>query len=295
MNYTLRELECFTGVAEELSFTRAAQRLHLSQPPLSRHVRELEEKVGARLFERTRRSVRLTGAGALFYEETRGLLQQLQRAGEVARRASRGETGRLRLGFVSAVLSPELVENFRLFRARSPAVQVALHDSPPAEQLKAIAGGALDGGFVGLVPRDRPAGIQFIPWRSERLACFVAADHPLASRAKLALGDLRNESFVAVSGEAAPAFADHVAALCRAAGFRPRVVLESPRAQAVAVMVAAGSGVALLPASLAQVTGPAVMAVPLVKEPGITHVFACAAGRVSGPMKEFLALLKARR
>jgi DNA-binding transcriptional LysR family regulator len=83
--------------------------------------------------------------------------------------------------------------------------------------------------------------------------------------------------------------------LCRAAGFRPRVVLESPRAQAVAVMVAAGSGVALLPASLAQVTGPAVMAVPLVKEPGITHVFACAAGRVSGPMKEFLALLKARR
>src|SRR5882762_7779766 len=108
MDYTLRELECFTAVAEELSFTRAARRLHLAQPPLSRHIRALEEKIGTRLFERTRRTVVLTAAGGLFYEETRGILPQLIRAGEMAKRSGHGELARLRIGFVSAVLSPEL-------------------------------------------------------------------------------------------------------------------------------------------------------------------------------------------
>src|SRR3954462_1789614 len=87
MDYSLRELECFTAAAEELSFTRAARRLHLAQPPLSRHIRALEEKIGTRLFERTRRTVVLTAAGSLFYEESRGILAQLVRAGEMAKRS----------------------------------------------------------------------------------------------------------------------------------------------------------------------------------------------------------------
>src|SRR6478735_3172389 len=105
MDYSLRELECFTAVAEELSFTRAARRLHLSQPPLSRHIRALEEKVGARLFTREARVVALTQAGRLFHEESRGILAQLARAGEAARRSAHGESDRLRLGMVSAVMS----------------------------------------------------------------------------------------------------------------------------------------------------------------------------------------------
>ena len=125
MDYSLRELECFTAVAEELSFTRAAQKLHLAQPPLSRHVHALEEKLGTALFERTARKVALTAAGALFYEETRTILPQLLRAGEATRRFGTGETERLRLGFVSAVLSPELVGVLRLFRERHPSVQLA--------------------------------------------------------------------------------------------------------------------------------------------------------------------------
>src|SRR5262245_46402731 len=122
MDYTVRELECFTAVAEELSFTHAARRLHLAQPPLSRHIRVLEEKIGARLFERTRRTVTLTLAGGVFYEETRYLLRQLTRAGEMARRSGLGESARLRLGFVSAVLSPELIETVRGFRRSHPSV-----------------------------------------------------------------------------------------------------------------------------------------------------------------------------
>jgi DNA-binding transcriptional LysR family regulator len=309
--YTLRELECFTAVAEELSFTRAARRLHLAQPPLSRHIRVLEEKMGARLFERDQQGVSLTTAGGLFYEETRGILPQLSRAGEAVRRAARGETTRLRLGFVSAVLSPELVETFRRFRAAHPQVQVMLHDSPPAEQLQAIAEGRLDGGFVGLMPEDHPAGVKFVPWRKEALLCFLPAGHRLAqspmkvktgaktkvkaasNAQKVSLADLAREPFVAVSAEAAPAFAAHVHGLCREAGFRPRIVLESPRAQAVAVMVAAGSGVALLPESLAHLMGNAVAAVPLKEErtAAITHVFAHGPGRMSGAMREFLEVV----
>jgi DNA-binding transcriptional LysR family regulator len=309
MDYTLRELECFVAVAEELSFTRAARRLHLAQPPLSRHIRVLEEKMGARLFERDQQGVALTTAGGLFYEETRGILPQLSRAGEAVRRAARGETARLRLGFVSAVLSPELVETFRKFRAAHPQVQVMLHDSPPADQLQAIAEGRLDGGFVGLMPDEHPVGVKFVPWRKEALLCFLPAGHRLAKsmthakpvpmtkakiRArKLALADLAREPFVAVSAEAAPAFAAHVHGLCREAGFRPRIVLESPRAQAVAVMVAAGSGVALLPESLAHLMGKAVCALPLKESPDITHVFAHGPGRLSNAMREFLELLTA--
>lgn len=309
MDYTLRELECFTAVAEELSFTRAARRLHLAQPPLSRHIRVLEEKMGVRLFERDQQGVSLTTAGGLFYEETRGILPQLSRAGEAVRRAARGETARLRLGFVSAVLSAELVETFRKFRASQPQVQIMLHDSPPAEQLQAITAGRLDGGFVGLTPDDHPAGVRFALWRKEPLLCFLPAGHRLAkvkkksdsvaakakhgvqAKQKIALADLAREPFVAVSAGAAPAFATHVHALCREAGFRPRIVLESPRAQAVAVMVAAGSGVALLPESLAHLMGNAVCALPLKEAPMITHVFAHGPGKMSEAMQDFLRIV----
>lgn len=294
MDYSLRELECFTAVAEELSFTRAARRLHLAQPPLSRHVRALEERLGIVLFERGPRGVSLTAAGGRFLEETRGVLTQLARAGEMAKRAALGEVDRLRLGFVSAVLTSELVDSFRRFRQSHAAVQILLHDLPPAEQLKQISAGGLDGGFVGARPPGEAPGIQFTPWRKERLAAFLPADHVLAAgNAKsLRLPDLAKEKFVAVAGQAAPAFAAFVSDQCRSAGFRPRVILESSRAQAVAVMVAAGSGVALLPESLARIPGEGVAVLRLREAPVITHVFAHAAGEVPAGLLRFIRLLR---
>ncbi|MES2709578.1 MAG: LysR substrate-binding domain-containing protein [Verrucomicrobiota bacterium] len=292
MDYTLRELECFTAVAEELSFTRAARRLHLAQPPLSRHVRALEERLGVSLFERNARGVALTAAGGRFQEETRGLLTQLARAADMARRAAHGELERLRLGFVSAVLTSELVDSFRRFREKHAAVQILLHDLPPADQLREIAAGALDGGFVGVLPAGGPPGIQFTPWRQEKLAAFLPADHALAGRRDLALADLARERFVAVAGQAAPAFSAFVSGQCRAAGFRPRVILESSRAQAVAVMVAAGCGVALLPESLASIPGGGVAVIPLREAPVITHVFAHAAGETPAGVLRFMRLLR---
>lgn len=291
MDYSLRELECFTAVTEELSFTRAAQKLRLAQPPLSRHVQALEEKLGTPLFDRSGRKVALTAAGALFYEQTRTVLPQLLRAGEATRRFASGETARLRLGFVSAVLSPELVEVLRLFRERHPSVQLLVEDCPPAEQLAALSRGTLDGGFVGLQPRERTPGIVFAPWRQEPLAAFVPFGHPLSTRPALTLRELAGESFVAVSSEAAPTFSTFLRELYGAAGFRPRIVLEAARAQAVAVMVAAGAGIAVLPMSLARVVREAAAIIPLKKTPLVTHVFARKAGTVSPAMKQFTGLL----
>jgi DNA-binding transcriptional LysR family regulator len=291
MDYTLRELECFAAVADELSFTRAARRLHLAQPPLSRHIRALEEKIGAQLFDRQTRTVALTPAGRAFHEESRGLLAQLIRAGETARRAAHGEETRLRLGFVSAVLGGEIVRVLRQFREAHPSVQLLLHDLPPAEQMRLIAEGRLDAGFVGLVPAERTPGLRFVPWHRERLLVFVPSGHPLADRTRIDLAALRGERFVAVSAEAAPAFSVLVHDLCRKAGFRPRIVLESSRAQAVAVMVAAGSGVAILPESLGSFAGSSAPGISLRGAPEITHVFARPDSTPPAAMKYLLEAL----
>ncbi|MFT4177430.1 MAG: LysR family substrate-binding domain-containing protein, partial [Luteolibacter sp.] len=203
-----------------------------------------------------------------------------------------GETARLRLGFVSAVMNDALIEVFRKFRERHPEVQIMLHDVPPGEQLKAIADGRLDGGFVGMATPEGIAGIEFLEWRKERLVCLFPSEHAFAGRRSVKLRALADESFVAVSGESAPAFARHVRELCAAAGFRPRVILESSRAQAVALMVAAGSGVAILPESVGSMLGNAVSVVPLEGRPGITHVYAHRGNRTEGAHADLMRLLK---
>ncbi len=254
-DYSLRELECFLAVAEEMSFTRAAERLRLAQPPLSRHVRGLEEKLGIPLFERSRRHVSLTPAGMAFRAEARDILPRLRRAGEAAKRAARGETDRVEVGFVSAVLSPELVEVFTRFGRRYPQIRMQLHDLLPSDQLAALARGELDVAFVGVAPERLPAGLAATRWREEALLAFVPPNHPFASRRELRLAELADEPFVMISAEAAPAYASHVHRLCLGEGFRPRVVQDASRAQAVAALTVAGVGVAILPASLDRITG----------------------------------------
>jgi len=254
MDFSLRELECFVAVAEELSFTRAAERLRLAQPPLSRHIKNLEEKLGVDLLERSRRVVSLTSGGQAFLKEARGILLQVRRAGETARRAAEGETNKLEIGFVSAVLSPELVEVFSKFREKHPQVQLNLHDRLPVEQMAALELGTLDIGFVGVAPEKRPAKIELTSWRDEPLMAFLPLDHELSGRQRVSVADLADEAFVMISSEAAPSFLSLVYQMCREQGFRPRVVQEARRAQAVAAMTVTGSGVAILPASLDRIT-----------------------------------------
>lgn len=253
--YSLREVECFLSVAEELSFTRAAERLRLAQPPLSRHIKSLEEKLEVQLFERSRRHVSLTPAGVAFRAEARDILLQLRRAGEAAKRAAEGEVDHVSVGFVSAVLSPELVAVFTRFGKRHPNIRIQLHDLLPSEQLDGLTRGELDVGFLGVAPPKLPGGLLATRWREEGLLAFIPPNHVLARQKDVRLAQLAGEPFVMISAEAAPAYTSHFHRLCLREGFRPRVVLEAPRAQAVAALTIAGAGVSILPASLNRITG----------------------------------------
>ncbi|MEN8716188.1 MAG: LysR substrate-binding domain-containing protein [Verrucomicrobiales bacterium] len=254
-NFSFRELECFLAVAEELSFTRAAERLHLAQPPLSRHIRQLEEKLGVELFQRSRRKVSITAAGKAFREEAQEILARIRRAGDAAKRAAAGETEHLHIGFVSAVLSKELVELFCRFRNAHPNTRLNLHDRLPSEQIQELTNGDLDIGFIGIAPEKLPRNVIATSWMMERLMAFLPPQHKLSGKKSIRLADLADESFVAISSEAAPAFSSHLRKICKEEGFQAHIVQEARRAQAVAAMSVTGSGVAILPASLHRLTG----------------------------------------
>lgn len=293
IDFSLRELECFIAVAEELSFTRAARRLRLSQPPLSRHIQALESKLGTTLLERTPRSVALTAAGWAFLADTKGTMTQLQRACDSAKRAARGETSRLSIGFVSAVLNPMLISIFQNYRAKYPKVQLTLHDSPPLDQLRAIAEGRLDGGFVGSTTGNMAPGLVFVSWSKEPLSVYLPVEHRLSKSRKINLADLAGESFVTVSADSAPCFAAQIRGLCETAGFRPKVVQEASRGQAVAVMVATGVGIAILPASLARNVGESLVAVPIAdKSAFVDYAFAYREGKPDEPLLDFVNELR---
>jgi LysR family transcriptional regulator, benzoate and cis,cis-muconate-responsive activator of ben and cat genes len=291
--FSLRELECFIAVAEELSFTRAAERLRLAQPPLSRHIKALEGKLEVELLERSRRHVALTSAGLAFLAEARDILLRLRRAGEMARRTARGETDHVKVGFVSAVLSPELVGVFTRFGKKHPHIRMQLYDLLPSEQLEALARGEIEVGFIGVAPEKLPPGLEVTRWREEELLAFLPPNHPLAAKAGVKLAELANEPFVMISAAAAPAYHTYLHRLCLEAGFRPRIVQEAVRAQAVAALTVAGAGVAILPASLNRITGNGI----ILRRAGrakrfLIHSVAHPA-RLSVPAAKVLAALRA--
>jgi len=255
IEYTIRELECFHAVAEELNFTRAAERLHLSQPPLSRHIRELERRLGSRLFERDRRSVSVTASGRLFRSETRGVLEQLTRAQERVRDQASGTKHRLEIAFVGALLSDQLVETLKAYQKQVPEVGLTLHDSTPSDQLEALSRGLLDIGFIGPAPREVPRGVELRHWRSEALYVLLPNGHPWSEWKNVPFSELEGQSLVTVSAEAAPAYNQWLQELFVSADIRPLFVQRADRARAVCSMVAVSGNVGLLIQSACHLAG----------------------------------------
>lgn len=289
---TIYELECFVAVAEELNFSRAAARLHLSQPPLSRQIQSLEAKLGVRLLNRNTRMVAPTSAGALFLEDTRHILTRLDEAAASARRAATGEISRLRLAFVGALLDESLVALLQTFRKLHPNCQIHLTDLPPAAQLEALQAGQADGAFIGATPRKLNKSFASVVWKREPLLIVLPAEHALAAAKSVPLAALQNESWVMVSRTAAPAFRQQFDGLCAAAAIRPRVVQESERAAAVLTMVAARQGVSLLPESVARLVHPGVAFRPVKGlSPVLEHAFAYRSGENNATIKDFLKML----
>lgn len=244
----LRHLRYFVAVAEELHFGRAAQRLGMAQPPLSQQIQRLEQIIGARLFERTSRRVQLTDAGNALLPDARRLLAGAEAALLAARRAGRGEQGELRVAFAATVMFLALPEIIRAFRDRFPGVHLDLREMPTGPQLAGIKAGEIDIGFVREPEPD--AELEIVTVMREPLRIAVPKGHPLASRATISVRHLADEPFVLFPAELAPGLHAQVMALCRAAGFTPRVVEESRELYTSVSLVEAGIGVSILPASV---------------------------------------------
>jgi DNA-binding transcriptional LysR family regulator len=248
------ELRSFVLLAEQGHFGRTAEMLGLSQPALSKRLRRLEEKVGAPLLRRGRGGARLTESGRVLLERSRGLLRDVDLALAVSRQAARGEAGVLRIGFGIASLAQLLPEAVRRFRRRFPDVQLQMQDMASAAQLAALQRDAIEVGFVRLPVRE--AGIESRAILRERLVAALGPGMSFRSREGLAC--LREAPFVVCARSVSASYYDHAVALCRQAGFTPRVVQEAGELFTQLQLVRAGMGVALVPSSAALMRVPGV-------------------------------------
>ena len=239
-------------------------RVHIVQPALSRQIRALEEELGLRLFERDRRRVALTPAGAVFLEEARSLLEHVARAVEAAQRADRGELGSLRIGYVPAMVSTGLPEMVRRFRERYPDVDVVLREMSPAMQVESLLRERVDVGFVRGPIHEPALETQMV--LEEPLVAALPSGHRLGRHKRLRLAMLADEPFVLQARSLGPGSHDQILAVCRSAGFSPRVVQEGSQAE-VASLVASGAGVAIVPASLRAIRRAGVLYRPLHERP----------------------------
>jgi DNA-binding transcriptional LysR family regulator len=243
----LRHLRYFLAVAEERHFGRAAQRLQMAQPPLSRQIQSLETELGFPLFDRSRRRVELTPAGVALSSHARRVFEALDTGVTEARRAAQGQVGRIAVGYLASVAASGLAELIRAFRQRSPGVHVELRELTPQEQIEAILARRIDIGFIRGPIREPNLSMRLV--RKEELLVALPTGHRLAGRARFALSELADDPFVSFPRERAAAFFDQIMRLCHEAGFTPRIVQQGVQLDLVS-MVAAGFGVAIVPGSM---------------------------------------------
>jgi DNA-binding transcriptional LysR family regulator len=244
--FELSQLRCFAAVAEELHFGRAAARLHMTQPPLSRQVQLLEHALGVGLFERTSRSVRLTPAGRAFHAEARRILDLAEGAGLAAKRVARGEAGSVTIGFTAAASYGFLPRLIAAARAEMPGVDLALKEMVTADQTEALSSGRIDLGLVR-PPIDRRGGAEAVRVARERLLLAVPRGHKLAAGREPAIGDLDRQPLIMYSPVEGRYFYDLLAGLFQAAGVAPDHVQHISQAHTMLALVGAGIGAALVP------------------------------------------------
>ncbi len=246
----LNQIEYFVVLAEELHFGRAAERLHRSQPPLSRQIRLLEEELGVDLFTRNAQRVSLTDAGRAFLHEIRPVLRRVWQAAEAARRAAAGETGHLAVSATGSAIFGILPRVLRAFRARHPRVALELHQAPKGAQIQALKERRIAIAFVRSLTEDEELAHDLV--LEEPLLVALGRENPLAARAAISLADLAGQGFILYRGQSSPSIADQIVHHCQQAGFSPRVAQEADDMQSAAALAALDIGVTLVAASLSQ-------------------------------------------
>jgi DNA-binding transcriptional LysR family regulator len=259
----LRHLRYFLAVAETLNFSRAAERLHLSQPPLSQQVRRLEEELGAKLFDRSKRQIKLTAAGEVFATQARAILAQCDEAAKLAARAEKGELGHLRLGLwqppVPPVQTRLIIECLGAFAKRSPDVHLTLQSLLPAEQIKAVKDGGIDVGFVRLPISQNGRGIALETILREPIVLAMSENNPLARFKTVPLRELSSQRYIMYGRDANADFHNFMAKACRREGFNLNIAYFQDDLYSVWALIGAGLGVALAPASLRELRLPGIV------------------------------------
>ena len=248
----LRAWRQFVAVAEELHFGRAALRLHMTQPPVTQAIAQIEKTLGIVLFDRTRRRVALTPAGEALLPDVREMLERAQALPARARAAAAGEVGRVRLAFVSTIGFERLPVWVREFRALCPEVALELVEATGDVQLEGFSRGEIDAGLMLHSPGFAPPGLDRLPVADEPLVLAMPASHPLAHTDRLTLADVLAEPLVLFPRRIVPSLHDAILGLYHAAGREPDVSQEAIQMQTIVNLVWGGLGVAWVPESVTQ-------------------------------------------
>jgi DNA-binding transcriptional LysR family regulator len=244
----MRQLRYFLALAEELSFTRAAQKLHMTQPPLSQQIKLLEDELGVRLFNRGPRGVSITEPGRVFLAHARSLTEGAKVAIQETVEMAAGKSGTVKIGTVNSALFSIVPGILKDLNARFPLLKTSLMEMGSQDQINAILRDDLDLGIIHMT--NATPGIQAERFFSERLCAILPDTHPLARKPVISLSALAQDNFIFASRNVAPAIFDHVIAQCVRAGFSPRIQHTAVHLSTIVQMVALGLGVALVPESL---------------------------------------------
>ena len=265
----LRHLRYFVAAAEALNITQAAKHLHVSQPPLSRQIRDLENEIGTALFDRGHKRLKLTPAGEYFLAEAKKILSHAQQAVRLAKAADTGKAGHLSIGFLSPLGGLFLPRVIRTFRQKFPLVDVDLLEMVPRMQVEALLDNQIDLALVSKAEAESGGEFALEPVMHVELRLALAAEHPLAKLRRVPLAKLQQEQFIIVKRSAAPALHEFVLSLCRSAGFEPHVSKQSDRAQSILDLVAAGIGVSIVPEHFQRYQSDLVLRQLIPKAPAI--------------------------
>ncbi|MCE0523302.1 MAG: LysR substrate-binding domain-containing protein [Methylacidiphilales bacterium] len=288
----LRHLRYFVVVAEEQNVTRAAERLHVSQPPLSRQIRDLEEELGVGLFQRTAKSLALTEAGKIFLVEARAVLLRAEKAVQTVRAVASGERGQLRVGYAPSLTVELLPAALRLFEKKCPGVHVTLHDLSTEECVQRLTARKLDVALTVRPSESSMRGLGFVRLKTYPICCAIAMTHPLARKRSLRVAQLKQERFVVLSREDYPEYHDWLRKLFSPDSFEPKIGQECDSATGIIAAVAAGRGVAIVSMSMKCLTGPNVKLLPFVPAMPPLTVGALSAKTASPWVERFIAAVK---
>ncbi|HWV08770.1 MAG TPA: LysR family transcriptional regulator [Pseudomonas sp.] len=262
-----RQLRYFTLLAETLHYGRAAELLHITQPPLSRQISALEQELGVQLFNRTSRTVQLTQAGEQFYRQAKALLDDLDGARRNAQATARGDQGELRLSFTMSAAWNLLPRLIKAYTTERPSVQLHLSETLPRDLQSALSSGSTDIGIA--FPSHLPRHLRYQALHHEPLCAVLPADHPLAAQARIDVAQLADEPFISFPASTAPALHEALFRCCRENGFTPLIRLETHLQQTIVNLVSAGLGVALVPDSMRRMQLEGAVLRPLLDSPRI--------------------------